>query len=162
MKELKIEIPEGYEIDTVNSTFEKIVFKKKQQVKTWNDLCEQATENLKGYYVDNYSDITAINMSYGSDVKEEDRNIFLTREEAVSSRAASMITQLMPYYGGAITKEEWGNDTMYKYIIRRTNNCIDGHYASTMHYHFLAFKTVEHRDNFLENCRDLVKEYLML
>lgn len=30
-KELKIEIPEGYEIDKEKSTFEKIVFKKKQE-----------------------------------------------------------------------------------------------------------------------------------
>ena len=28
-KELKIEVPDGYEIDKKNSTFEKIVFKKK-------------------------------------------------------------------------------------------------------------------------------------
>ncbi len=30
-KELKIQIPEGYEIDKENSTFEKIVFKKKKK-----------------------------------------------------------------------------------------------------------------------------------
>ena len=37
-KELKITIPEGYEIDKENSTFEKIVFKKKENAKprSWN------------------------------------------------------------------------------------------------------------------------------
>lgn len=32
MKELKIEIPDGYEIDKEKSSFEKIVFKKKVEV----------------------------------------------------------------------------------------------------------------------------------
>nr|DAU65294.1 MAG TPA: hypothetical protein [Caudoviricetes sp.] len=41
-KELKIEVPQGYEIDKENSTFEKIVFKKveKELPKSWEDLGE--------------------------------------------------------------------------------------------------------------------------
>lgn len=43
MKELKIEVPEGYEIDKEKSTFEKIVFKKikVELPKTWDEFCEQ-------------------------------------------------------------------------------------------------------------------------
>ena len=38
-KVMKIEIPEGYEIDKEKSSFEKIVFKKKEKkVLTWKDL----------------------------------------------------------------------------------------------------------------------------
>ena len=38
MKELRVEVPQGYEIDKENSTFECIKFKPKG-IKTWNDLC---------------------------------------------------------------------------------------------------------------------------
>ena len=37
-KEVKITIPEGYEIDKENSTFECIKFKKKFEVNTWKDI----------------------------------------------------------------------------------------------------------------------------
>lgn len=48
-KELKIQVPVGYEIDKENSTFEKIIFKKDEKwlPKTWEDL-----QNIKGSYVD--------------------------------------------------------------------------------------------------------------
>ena len=38
MKEINITVPEGYEIDKENSTFECIKFKKRIQVNTWTDL----------------------------------------------------------------------------------------------------------------------------
>lgn len=160
MKEIKIDIPEGYEIDKENSTFERIRFKEKPKIKTWNDLCNHVIVPLKGYYINNYSDIIG-DMSYGSGIKEKDRNVFLTREEAISSRAASMISQLMPYYGGAITENEWNNKDMIKYAIIRKHSDIEceNTYA---YYNILAFRTEEYRDAFLENCRDLVKQYLMI
>lgn len=41
-KELKIDIPEGYEIDKEKSTFEKIVFKKKDaKPRSWKEYFEQ-------------------------------------------------------------------------------------------------------------------------
>lgn len=48
-KELKIEIPDGYEIDRENSTFEKIVFKKIESKlpKSWEEL-----KIISGYYLD--------------------------------------------------------------------------------------------------------------
>ena len=40
IKELKIEVPQGYEIDKQKSTFEKIVFKKiPENPKTWEEYC---------------------------------------------------------------------------------------------------------------------------
>ena len=43
-KELKIQIPEGYEIDKDNSTFEKIVFKKKStKPRSWKEYFELNT-----------------------------------------------------------------------------------------------------------------------
>ena len=65
MKELKIEVPKGYEIDKENSTFECIKFKPKG-IKTWNDLCVASLNSdevrVKGYRIsDYYSDIYVTN-----------------------------------------------------------------------------------------------------
>ena len=73
----------------------------------------------------------------------------------------SQISQLLPYYGGAITEEEWEDDSFFKYNIERYKNTVylDGH--STM-YTFLAFHTEEQRDSFYENNKQLVNDYLMI
>ena len=163
MKELKIEVPKGYEIDKENSTFECIKFKKKKQVdiKTWRDLCEAGAISseirLSGYYIsDYYSDIyVATRIGNGS------RNVFLTEKEAISARAAAMISQLMPYYGGAITDEEWSDKDICKHTIVR---CGEVYMLSkaTLGYSFLAFHTEEQRDSFYRNNEHLVKDYLMI
>lgn len=48
-RELKIEVPDGYEIDKEKSTFEKIIFKKveKELPKSWEEL-----KIISGYYLD--------------------------------------------------------------------------------------------------------------
>ena len=50
-KELKIEVPQGYEIDRQKSTFEKIVFKKIEHCKptTWKEYCKYA-KDCPSYY----------------------------------------------------------------------------------------------------------------
>jgi len=52
-KELKITIPEGYEIDKEKSTFEKIVFEKKDtKPRSWEEYCkQQVTSDKEGYYI---------------------------------------------------------------------------------------------------------------
>lgn len=47
-KEIKITVPEGYEIDKESSTFECIKFKKK--VLTYNEICERLTDSDDGFY----------------------------------------------------------------------------------------------------------------
>ena len=52
-RELKIEVPDGYEIDKEKSTFEKIIFKKveKELPKSWEEL-----KIISGYYLDSWGD----------------------------------------------------------------------------------------------------------
>ena len=57
-KSLKINIPEGYEIDREKSTFEEIVFKKVEDPfsklpKTWEEYCKQ-TVGCKSYFHTRY------------------------------------------------------------------------------------------------------------
>lgn len=157
MKELKIDIPEGYEIDKENSTFERIRFKEKQKIRNYYDL-GLTKKNLSGYIISSFSEIVYVRNIAAIN---QNRNTFLTREEAISARAAAMISQLMPYYGGSITENEWNNKDMIKYAIIRKYSGIEceNTYA---YYNILAFRTEEYRDAFLENCRDLVKQYLMI
>ena len=50
-KELKIEVPQGYEIDRQKSAFEKIIFKKIEHCKptTWKEYCKYA-KDCPSYY----------------------------------------------------------------------------------------------------------------
>ena len=164
MKELKIEVPKGYEVDKENSTFECIKFKKKKQVdiKTWEDLCEAGAiseeTRLSGYCIGEDSNIW---MAHRLRVVDNNRNVFLTEKEAISARAAAIISQLMPYYGGAITYDEWSSASIPKYtIFRRLDKVFTD--CSFTYYNLLAFKTEDQRNEFLENNEQLVKDYLML
>lgn len=52
-KEIKINIPEGYEIDKENSTFECVKFKPSKKYFTYKDICAKLfKEEGPGYYVD--------------------------------------------------------------------------------------------------------------
>ena len=74
--------------------------------------------------------------------------------------AMAMISQLMPYYSGAITDEEWEDDSKIKYTIGRFKYKLMG--LSFNAYYFLAFHTKEQRDDFLKYNERLVKDYLMI
>lgn len=55
-KEIKINIPEGYEIDKENSTFECIKFKPIKKYITYKDVCDNIFAN-EGYYADSHGNI---------------------------------------------------------------------------------------------------------
>ena len=66
-KELKIEVPQGYEIDRQKSTFEKIVFKKiPENPKTWEEYCSL----MKGKTV-YYTNCNTITVSGFSDAHDK-------------------------------------------------------------------------------------------
>ena len=152
MKELKINVPEGYEIDTENSTFECIKFK--PIAKVWSDI-----ERIRGKYITDSSDIEDVECKRF----EEDKNVFISEKYAKSALAMAQISQLLPYYGGFFTDEEWKDPKVKKYCIIRTRDDID-YVENTFTYRFIAFRTSEYRKKFMlcpENVQ-LVKEYLML
>ena len=55
-KEVKINIPEGYEIDKENSTFECIKFRPRKKYITYEDCCEKLFPNI-GYYTTSHGEI---------------------------------------------------------------------------------------------------------
>lgn len=148
-KEFKIQVPEGYKIDREKSTFEKIVFKKVDDLpKSWEELGE-----IKGWYVDSFSDLMP--WGEGSGNKEKDKNIFPTKEEAEACVALSQLCQLRDRYNEG-WKPNWNSVAETKYVIEIFKNNIAKNIYGGKH-RILAFKTEELRDKFLENFRDLIE-----
>ena len=147
-KEIKIQVPEGYEIDKEKSTFERIVFKKREDINSWEDL-----QKIKGVFID-----------YASNIQEceafqcdENRNTFLNKKYAKSALALAQISQLLPYYDSNV---DW-NRAAIKYCIVRIGNKIHIDMCQSS-YHLLAFKYREEAERFLKYNEQLVKDYFML
>ena len=148
-KEFKIQVPEGYEIDRENSTFEKIIFKKveRELPKTWKDLLfvEGWFINGKCYIIETGKLIT----------QEYNKNTFPTKEEAEACLALAQLCQLRDRYNGG-WKPNWNSMAETKYVIEIfKNNIVKNLYGGK--HRILAFKTEELRDKFLENFEDLIE-----
>lgn len=148
-KEFKIEVPQGYEIDKENSTFEKIVFRKidNNLPKSWKEFGE-----VEGWFVNNRCEIDYYDE--GDSTNDMDKNLFPTEEEAEACVALAQLCQLRDRYNDG-WKPDW-NDGTNKYSIYFTRDEIDGvcEYCS---HRVLAFKTLELRDKFVENFEDLIE-----
>ena len=95
-KKLKINIPEGYEIDRENSTFEEIVFKKIEDPlaklpKTWEEYCKR-TKGYTSYY--GYS----INGNTYETKFDGFYNEFFTKERVKQYVALGKLLQLRDYW----------------------------------------------------------------
>ena len=89
-KELKIEIPQGYEIDRQKSTFEKIIFKKiPENPKTWEEYCSL----MKGKTV-YYTNCNTITVSGFSDAHDK----FVNKKRAEQFIALGKLLQLRDYW----------------------------------------------------------------
>jgi hypothetical protein len=148
MKTLKVKIPEGYEIDKEKSTFETIMFKlaKKELPKSWEDL-----KKIEGYYVGSSSYIGYA----GHSTDDENKNIFVTKEQAEASIALAQLSQLREVYRNG-WKPDWTDANKFKYIIEFYDNKIwtDTYTNSSQ---FLSFQDAETRDLFLENFKELIE-----
>jgi hypothetical protein len=149
MKTLKIEIPNGFEIDKDNSTFEQIVFKeiKKELPKSWKDLKE-----IDGFYITFNSNIVDVEENPTIDYN---KNIFATFEQAKASIALAQLSQLRDVYRNGWIPD-WRNSD-YKFCIELYENEIhkDNYFCSN---HFLSFQDKETRDLFIENFKDLIEQ----
>jgi hypothetical protein len=149
-KELKIQVPEGYEIDRENSTFKNIVFKKVENElpNSWEDL-----EFIDGFFVSSLSDIAKIGNNTTND--ESNKNVFPTVEEAEACLALAQLCQLRDRYNDG-WKPDWINNKEYKYsiVINNGEPFVETYFNVQK---VLSFKTQELRDKFLENFRDLIE-----
>lgn len=148
---------EGYEVDADRSTEDTIVYKKKKQVKTWEQI-----PGVGGYFISGpWSTIQEVEKTKG--FSAANRNIALTEKHCKMMLAIAQISQLMPYYGGEVSTtlklkgNQWpciGLDTagydVFKIFTFPSPDTL------------LTFRTMEQAEDFLKNNERLVRDYYML
>lgn len=151
MKHLKIEIPNGYEIDKEKSTFETIVFKEIKPLlpTSWDKL-----NDIAGYYVDSSSIVVEVEKEE-AEVHSNNRNIFATKQQAKASIVLAQLSQLREVYRNGWLPN-W-NDHSNKFVIRLCNNDISKDTSISTDY-FLSFKDRETRDLFFIYFKDLIEK----
>lgn len=150
MQKITINVPDDCEVQIVKKE------EKKESVKTYQDLIDNGIR-LKGFWINQANKIIPCSVRALENYSED---VAISEKVAKSMLAMAMISQLMPYYGGEITDEEWGMETD-KYIITRIGNKIKLDHCT--HYHYLlAFHFASQRDEFLKYNEQLVKDYLMI
>ena len=145
-KELKIEVPQGYEIDRQKSTFEKIIFKKIEHCKptTWKEYCKYA-KDCPSYY-GNHRKNNIFETRFDGFYNE-----FFTEERAKQYVSLGKLLQLRDYWvKGSKFKYAVGIFTWSEGVIV-THNCDINDFAIT-------FPTQEMADKFITCFRDLIKQ----
>lgn len=147
-KEIKIQVPEGYEIDKEKSSFERIVFKKENTINCWKDL-----KKIEGVFITKDSCIT----NYKGSNDALNKNVFKNEKYAKSALALAQISQLLPYYDSNV---DWDSFN-YKYCLdRKDDKIIIDQWLGK--YHLLSFNTKKEAERFLKYNEQLVKDYFML
>lgn len=148
-KEVKIQIPEGYEIDEEKSTFEKIVFKAKvkQLPKSWEEL-----KLINGYYINGES----ITLKYSNGLAHfHNKNVWPTKEYAEAALALSQLLQLRQVYNDG-WEPDWSNNLIEKFCITLVENKITINVVYT-YSAVLSFKSKELAMKFLTNFKNLIE-----
>lgn len=149
-KELKIEVPQGYEIDRQKSTFEKIVFKKIEPCKptTWEEYCE-CIKDCTSHYC--HPRETYIRKTFDGFYNE-----FFTKERVKQYVALGKLLQLRDYWVDGWEKD---SDDIVAVIYN-----LDGEIKNvsvpnkrSLSYPF-TFPTKEMAQKFIECFEDLIKE----
>ena len=117
-KEVKIQVPDGYEIDKENSTFELIKFKPIKKYITYKDVCNKLFKNFQGYLLSGYGEIEYF--SYESDKFEP--NSATNRKQLDRLLALNQLLNITEYYNRQHVKFDKCYTILYnknnkKYII---------------------------------------------
>ena len=116
-KELKIEIPVGYEIDKAHSTFECIKFKPIKKHITYEDVCNTLFKNNIGYFMDQYGKINFYNIG----TTRFNINNAPNGRQLKKLLALNQLLNIAEYYNNIHPKQ---NHTQY-YIIKNDKNGYD-------------------------------------
>lgn len=157
-KVIKPVIPEGYEVDEFNSTFELIKLKpiNKDYPNSWAEAF--VGNRIRGCFLEGNGDL---NFRIAPNATILDRSVFKTERQALSAIAYAQISQLMalPCYNGDWVPD-W-SDERFKYTIIREGDKMAKGIASHS-YEKLAFKSPERRDIFFDKYQKLLLQYAEL
>lgn len=154
-QEIELKIPEGYVIDSIKSTKNKIVCKPIviKYPKSWEDAFWE--KPISGINIHLCGIIMRRSTTDG-------RCVFKTEKQAASALAYAQLTQLMelPCYNGDWVPN-WDDPNQTRCCIARVKHEITksdfGGY-----FYFLAFKSEKVRDAFFDNHIDLIKQFYQL
>ena len=152
-RKLKINIPEGYEIDKEKSTFEEIVFKKVEDPlaklpKTWEEYCKQ-TKDYVSYF---WSSPNSIIKSWFEGFYNE----FMTEERMKQYVALGKLLQLRDYWVSN-WKDDSNNSVAVIYHFEGEIVNINVSKKRSLSYS-LTFPTREMAKEFRNCFEDLIKE----
>lgn len=160
MKEMKLEIPEGCEVDKIETQDSHIVvtFKEKERKlpKNWEEFCEMYPVNPdKEVYIGSSSEFREV-VRVNERLESVDRNVLPDRATAEAVLALCQLIQLRNCYNGDWVPD-W-TDGLSKYVIQ-----LDGGRFVKYDWYGTAssplyFKTIKLRDEFLHNFRPLIEK----
>lgn len=101
-KELKIEIPKGYEIDKENSTFERIKFKPIKKDITYEDVCNTLFKNDTGYFIDRYGEVNFYNIG----INRFDANNAPNGRQLNRLLALNQLLNIAAYYNSRVKESD--------------------------------------------------------
>ena len=168
-KELKIQVPEGYEIDKEKSTFEKIVFKKKEDIKpisvprSWEEYLCSGNHPSKLWFINPASKNTGGINSTAGDVKDFDLNkstcamsAYLPSMGLADAFIAMMRLMSMRQEWIGDWEPDWNNDTSKKWCIVFQENKLK---VDFFIYNALplSFPTKEMATDFMNTFKDLLE-----
>lgn len=117
-KEVKIQVPEGYEIDEENSTFKCIKFKPIKKVETYDDVARELFLNKNAYFIDTYGRVSNI-------IPKNDYNDFnncVTEKQAEKLLAINQLMNVAHYLNEG-WKPDWRDFYQHKsYLYIRDGN----------------------------------------
>lgn len=136
-KELKIQIPEGYEIDKENSTFECIKFKKKEL--TYNDIAEKLFKENYAFFINSYGQIEG---TYIKDAYLAPNN-YTSKKQAEKLLAINKLINVAKYLNGDWTPDwnDCGQNKYYLYLSNSTNIYVS--IVTSMSSNIVYFETRE-------------------
>lgn len=113
-KEIKINVPDGYEIDKENSTFECVKFKPIKKELTYKDVVEELFSNTC-YYTNARGKIVA---PIGPIIGKEDKNYATSKEQLERLMALNQLLNIAEYYNKKSPKQE---ETVYCFNFDKRN-----------------------------------------
>lgn len=157
MKELNIQVPEGYEVDKEKSTFEKIIFKKIENKlpKTWEEFCEQNSVNNPECYITGYSEVRKLSVFPRNRDPFVDKTLLSIKEDAEAHLALIQLRRLRDVYRQGWVPD-W-NSQKNKWAIEYVENELYIHVYAVVHK-FLSFQSQEVAKEFLKNFKDLIEK----
>lgn len=121
-KEVKIQVPEGYEIDKENSTFDCIKFKPIKKVLTYEDVAKELFKNKTGHYADIFGKPCSAIIC---DSQSSDANNCTSEKQVQKLLAINKLMNVAKYLN------EKENNNRYYYFLKLINGEI---YTESLYY----------------------------